>query len=55
VTNIVDNALDKLAANTLANINSLWRVGEYDKILLSGGGCQATGSYLLPKLKQAVH
>ncbi len=53
VANIVDNALDKLAANTLANINSLWRIGEYDKILLSGGGCQATGSYLLPKLKQA--
>jgi len=53
VSHIVNNALEKLAANIYGNVHSLWQVLEYDNILLSGGGCQAIGSYLMPKFKQS--
>ncbi len=54
VSQIVDEALQKLASSVLSNIYSFMPVVAYDSILLSGGGCQSIASYILPKIKQGA-
>lgn len=53
ISRIIDNAFERLATNVLVEINSLWRTGEFDTLVISGGGGQALSKYLLPHLSQA--
>jgi len=53
ITDIVNDAFEKLATNILVEINSQWRVSDFDSIIISGGGGQAISHYLLPQLSQA--
>jgi plasmid segregation protein ParM len=52
ITDIREEAFQKLATNVLVELNSFWRIPEYDSLLLSGGGGQAVSPYLLPYLPQ---
>lgn len=53
ITNIVAGAFEQLALNILVEINSQWRVTDFSNLILTGGGGQAIGVYLLPQLPQA--
>jgi plasmid segregation protein ParM len=53
ISEIVENAFEKLAINVLVEINSLWRISDFDNLILTGGGGQAISSSLLPKLPHA--
>lgn len=53
ITDIVNDAFEKLATNILVEINSQWRVSDFDSIIISGGGGHAISQYLLPQLSQA--
>lgn len=53
ISDIVNNAFEKLATNILVEVNSQWRVSDFDCLLLTGGGGQAMSSYLLPQLSHA--
>lgn len=53
ITNIVENSFKKLATNVLVEVNSQWKVSDYDNLIITGGGGQALSPYLLPHLPQA--
>lgn len=53
IADIVASAFEKLAMNILVEINSQWKCPDFDNLILTGGGGQAIGSYLLPHLPQA--
>ncbi|MDN5311224.1 MAG: plasmid segregation protein ParM [Thermoanaerobacteraceae bacterium] len=53
ISKIVDRAFEKLATNILVEVNSLWRIQDFDVLLLSGGGGQAVSRHLLIQLPQA--
>ncbi|NMB01433.1 MAG: ParM/StbA family protein [Firmicutes bacterium] len=53
ITDIVVSAFEKLAINILVEINSQWRISDFDNLILTGGGGQAISSYLLSQLPQA--
>ncbi|MDI6894434.1 MAG: ParM/StbA family protein [Bacillota bacterium] len=50
ITDIRNQAFKELAAKALVELNSTWRVVEFDRLLVSGGGGQALSNYLLPHL-----
>jgi plasmid segregation protein ParM len=54
ISQIVDHAFEKLATNVLVEVNSLWRLQDFDTLLLSGGGGQSLARHMtlqLPRLK----
>ncbi|MDI3481242.1 MAG: plasmid segregation protein ParM [Tepidanaerobacteraceae bacterium] len=53
ITDIVSEAFEKLATNILVEINSQWRLSDFDSIIISGGGGQAISHYLLPQIHHA--
>ncbi|NLO25025.1 MAG: ParM/StbA family protein [Clostridiales bacterium] len=53
ITEIINNAFQKLAVNILVTVNSNWKTTDFDKLVLSGGGGQSVSDYVLPKLSQA--
>ncbi|MCR4430952.1 MAG: ParM/StbA family protein [Tepidanaerobacteraceae bacterium] len=53
ITDIVSEAFEKLATNILVEVNSQWRLSDFDSIILSGGGGQAISQYLLPRISHA--
>lgn len=53
IAEIVDKAFEKLSTNVLVEINSQWRVSDFDNLILTGGGGQAISSYLLSQLQHA--
>lgn len=53
ITDIRNQAFRALASKVLVEVQSTWRVLEFDRLLLSGGGGQALSGYLLPQLPHA--
>jgi plasmid segregation protein ParM len=53
ITSIRNDAFKQLASKLLVEITSKWRVLDFDRLLLSGGGGQALGAYLLSHFPQA--
>ncbi|MEW5934336.1 MAG: ParM/StbA family protein, partial [Bacillota bacterium] len=53
ITDIRNQAFKELAAKVLVELHSTWRVLEFDRLLVSGGGGQALSNYLLPHLSHA--
>lgn len=52
IKNLRDKSYESLATKIVVELMSFWRIPEFDKILISGGGGAALGSYLLPHLPQ---
>lgn len=48
-----NEAFEHLGLKILVEITSTWRILEFDRLLLTGGGGQALSAYLLPRLPQA--
>jgi plasmid segregation protein ParM len=53
ITAIRNEAFQQLANKLLIEVTSKWRVLDFDRLLLSGGGGQALSTYLLSHLPQA--
>lgn len=53
ISDIINDAFEKLATNILVEINSQWNLSDFDSIIISGGGGQAISQYLLPQISQA--
>lgn len=53
ITGICNEAFQRLANKILPEVMSKWRVLEYDRVLVSGGGGQSLKSYILGQLPQA--
>ncbi|MEW6547045.1 MAG: ParM/StbA family protein [Bacillota bacterium] len=53
ITDIRNQVFKELAAKVLVELHSTWRVLEFDRLLVSGGGGQALSNYLLPHLSHA--
>ena len=52
ITGLRNQSYEALATKLLVELVSVWRVTEFDKILISGGGGAALGKYILPHLPQ---
>ena len=52
ITQLRDQSYEALATKLLVELVSAWRIPEFDKILISGGGGAALGKHLLPHLPQ---
>ncbi len=56
ITKIVDVAFERLAESILVEMGSLWRLADFNRLILSGGGGQAVDQYmrsLMPHIKLA--
>ncbi|HLN65439.1 MAG TPA: ParM/StbA family protein [Symbiobacteriaceae bacterium] len=54
ITALRDQAFEHLGIKLLVEVQSAWQIGEFDTLLLSGGGCQAVSRHLLPHLPQGL-
>jgi len=50
ISDLVNEEFKKLAVNTLAEVNSIWNIAEFDALILSGGGGQSLSPFMLPHL-----
>ena len=53
ISNIVNDAFEKLAINIAVEINSTWSVPEYDNLYLTGGGGQAISAHITKHIPRA--
>jgi plasmid segregation protein ParM len=54
LTALREQAFEHLGIKLLVEVQSAWQIGEFDSLLLAGGGCQAVGPHLLPHLPQGL-
>ncbi|HHY39125.1 MAG TPA: ParM/StbA family protein [Clostridia bacterium] len=52
ITPICNGAFERLATKVLVELMSVWRIQEFDRLYLSGGGGQSLSPYLLPHVPQ---
>ncbi|MGE5483474.1 MAG: hypothetical protein ACM3X4_00475 [Ignavibacteriales bacterium] len=52
ITPICQGAFERLATKVLVELTSAWRIQEFDRLYLSGGGGQSLSPYLLPHIPQ---
>ncbi len=50
---IVDRAFNRLATKIIVDINTSWQTGQYERLLITGGGGHALSSFLLPEFPHA--
>lgn len=46
ISNILESAFERLSENILVGMNSLWRISDFNRIILTGGGGKAVEPYM---------